>query len=65
MLLMGNRQWQEARDAFIQARNYAPGEWSYALRAMMNWRRMGDELGLKPGEEPSETLSLSPPWWDS
>jgi tetratricopeptide (TPR) repeat protein len=40
MLLMRNRQWQEARDSFIQAYNYAPNEWSYALLAMINWRRL-------------------------
>jgi tetratricopeptide (TPR) repeat protein len=40
MLLMRNRQWREARDSFIQAYNYAPNEWSYALLAMMNWRRL-------------------------
>jgi tetratricopeptide (TPR) repeat protein len=40
MLLMRDRRWQEARDAFIQAYNYAPSEWSYALLAMLNWRRM-------------------------
>jgi tetratricopeptide (TPR) repeat protein len=47
MLLMRNRQWQEARDAFIQAYNYAPGEWSYALLAMMNWRRMGQPGNIR------------------
>jgi tetratricopeptide (TPR) repeat protein len=40
MLLMRNRRWQEARDAFVQAYNYAPAEWSYALLAMVNWRRL-------------------------
>jgi tetratricopeptide (TPR) repeat protein len=40
MLKMRNHQWEEARNAFIQAYNQAPAEWSYALLAMMNWRRM-------------------------
>jgi tetratricopeptide (TPR) repeat protein len=40
MLKMRNHQWGEARDAFIQAYQYAPNEWSYALLAMMNWRRL-------------------------
>ncbi|MDR2135097.1 MAG: tetratricopeptide repeat protein [Treponema sp.] len=40
MLKMRNREWEHARNAFIQAYNQAPGEWSYAILAMMNWRRM-------------------------
>ncbi|MDR1972647.1 MAG: tetratricopeptide repeat protein [Treponema sp.] len=40
MLLMRNHRWQEARDAFIQAYNLAPAEWTYALLGMMNWRRL-------------------------
>jgi tetratricopeptide (TPR) repeat protein len=40
MLKMRNHQWEEARNAFIQAYNYAPNEWIYALLGMMNWRRM-------------------------
>jgi pentatricopeptide repeat protein len=47
MLLMRNRQWQEARDAFIQAYNQAPAEWSYALLAMMNWRRLGQPGNIR------------------
>jgi tetratricopeptide (TPR) repeat protein len=37
---MRNHQWEEARNAFVQAYNRAPDEWSYALLVMMNWRRM-------------------------
>jgi tetratricopeptide (TPR) repeat protein len=40
MLKMRSHQWEEARNAFIQAYNYAPNEWSYALLAMINWRRL-------------------------
>jgi tetratricopeptide (TPR) repeat protein len=40
MLKMRSHQWEEARNAFIQAYNYAPAEWSYALLAMVNWRRL-------------------------
>jgi tetratricopeptide (TPR) repeat protein len=40
MLKMRDHQWLEARDAFIQAYRSAPQEWSYALLAMMNWRRL-------------------------
>jgi tetratricopeptide (TPR) repeat protein len=40
MLKMRDHRWGEARDAFIQAYQYAPNEWSYALLAMMNWRRL-------------------------
>jgi tetratricopeptide (TPR) repeat protein len=47
MLLMRGGQWQEARDAFIQAYNYAPSEWSYALLALMNWRRMGQPGNIR------------------
>jgi tetratricopeptide (TPR) repeat protein len=47
MLLMRNRQWQEARDAFIQAYNYAPDEWGYALLAMVNWRRMNQPGNIR------------------
>jgi tetratricopeptide (TPR) repeat protein len=47
MLLMRNHQWQEARDAFIQAYNHAPAEWSYALLAMMNWRRVGQPGNIR------------------
>ncbi|MDR0400755.1 MAG: tetratricopeptide repeat protein [Treponema sp.] len=47
MLLMRNRQWQGARDAFVQAYNYAPNEWSYALLAMMNWRRLNQPGNIR------------------
>jgi tetratricopeptide (TPR) repeat protein len=47
MLLMRDHRWQEARDAFIQAYNHAPNEWSYALLAMMNWRRMGQPGNIR------------------
>jgi tetratricopeptide (TPR) repeat protein len=47
MLLMRDHRWQEARDAFIQAYNYAPNEWSYALLAMMNWRRMAQPGNIR------------------
>jgi tetratricopeptide (TPR) repeat protein len=47
MLLMRGRQWQEARDAFIQAYNQAPTEWSYALLAMMNWRRLNQPGNIR------------------
>jgi tetratricopeptide (TPR) repeat protein len=40
MLKLRNHQWEEARNAFIQAYNQAPNEWSYAVLAMMSWRRM-------------------------
>ncbi|MDR0668449.1 MAG: tetratricopeptide repeat protein [Treponema sp.] len=40
MLKIRGRQWEEARNAFIQAYNHAPNEWSYAVLAMMCWRRM-------------------------
>jgi tetratricopeptide (TPR) repeat protein len=40
MLKIRNHQWEDARNAFIQAYNQAPDEWSYAILAMMCWRRM-------------------------
>jgi tetratricopeptide (TPR) repeat protein len=40
ILKMRNRQWEDARNAFIQAYNQAPNEWNYAILAMMNWRRL-------------------------
>jgi tetratricopeptide (TPR) repeat protein len=40
MLKMRNHQWEAARNAFIQAYNSAPTEWSYAILAMINWRRL-------------------------
>jgi tetratricopeptide (TPR) repeat protein len=40
MLKMRDHQWEEARNAFVQAYQSAPTEWSYALLAMMNWRRL-------------------------
>jgi tetratricopeptide (TPR) repeat protein len=47
MIKMRNHQWEEARNAFIQAYNQAPGEWSYAILAMMNWRRMNQPGNIR------------------
>jgi tetratricopeptide (TPR) repeat protein len=47
MLLMKERRWQEARDAFIQAYNNVPNEWTYALLTMVNWRRMGQPGNIR------------------
>jgi tetratricopeptide (TPR) repeat protein len=47
MIKMRNHQWEEARNAFIQAYNYAPNEWSYALLAMMNWRRLNQPGNIR------------------
>jgi tetratricopeptide (TPR) repeat protein len=46
-LKMRNHQWEEARNAFIQAYNHAPDEWSYALLGMMNWRRLGQPGNIR------------------
>jgi tetratricopeptide (TPR) repeat protein len=47
MLKMRSRQWEDARNAFIQAYNRAPNEWNYALLAMMNWRRMNQPGNIR------------------
>jgi tetratricopeptide (TPR) repeat protein len=47
MLKMRNRQWEDARNAFIHAYNSAPNEWTYALLAMMNWRRMNQPGNIR------------------
>jgi predicted Zn-dependent protease len=38
---MRNRQWAEARDAFLEAYKQAPKEYAYALLATVNWMRAG------------------------
>jgi tetratricopeptide (TPR) repeat protein len=47
MLKMRNHQWEAARNAFIQAYNSAPTEWSYAILAMINWRRLGQPGNIR------------------
>ncbi|MCL2068020.1 MAG: tetratricopeptide repeat protein [Treponema sp.] len=41
MIKMKNRQWAEARDAFLEAYRQAPREYTYALLAAVNWMRAG------------------------
>ena len=41
VIKMRNKQWAEARDAFLEAYRQAPREYSYALLAAMNWMRAG------------------------
>lgn len=40
-LKMRNKQWAEARDAFLEAYRQAPREYNYALLAAVNWMRAG------------------------
>ena len=41
VIKMRNRQWADARDAFLDAYRQAPKEYTYALLAAMNWMRAG------------------------
>jgi tetratricopeptide (TPR) repeat protein len=41
IIKMRNRQWAEARDAFLNAYRQAPREYTYALLAAVNWMRAG------------------------
>ena len=41
VIKMRNRQWAEARDAFLEAYRQAPKEYTYALLAAINWMRAG------------------------
>jgi tetratricopeptide (TPR) repeat protein len=41
IIRMKREQWAEARDAFLEAYRYAPGEWCYALLASMCWIKAG------------------------
>ena len=41
VIKMRNRQWAEARDAFLEAYRQAPKEYTYALLAAVNWMRAG------------------------
>jgi len=38
---MKNKQWTQARDAFLEAYKRAPKEYTYALLAAVNWMRSG------------------------
>jgi tetratricopeptide (TPR) repeat protein len=38
---MKNKQWTQARDAFLEAYKRAPKEYTYALLAAVNWMRAG------------------------
>jgi len=40
-LKMKNKQWTQARDAFLEAYKRAPKEYTYALLAVVNWMRGG------------------------
>jgi tetratricopeptide (TPR) repeat protein len=46
MLKMRNHQWEDARNAFIQAYNRV-NEWIYAMLAMVNWRRMNQPGNIR------------------
>jgi tetratricopeptide (TPR) repeat protein len=41
MLHMKNKQWAQARDAFLDAYRQVPREYTYALLAAVNWMRAG------------------------
>jgi len=41
LIKMKNKQWAQARDAFLDAYKQAPKEFSYALLAAVNWMRAG------------------------
>jgi len=41
ILKMKNKQWAQARDAFLEAYKRAPKEYTYALLASVNWMRAG------------------------
>ena len=47
MLRMKNRQWAQARDAFLDAYRQAPREYTYALLAAVNWMRAGRQTDPK------------------
>jgi tetratricopeptide (TPR) repeat protein len=41
MIKMRNQRWAEARDAFLEAYNQAPKEYTYALLAAVSWIKAG------------------------
>jgi tetratricopeptide (TPR) repeat protein len=41
LIKMRNKQWAEARDAFLAAYKQAPKEYGYALLAVINWIKAG------------------------
>jgi tetratricopeptide (TPR) repeat protein len=47
LLKMKNKQWAQARDAFLEAYKQAPREYSYALLASVNWMRAGRQTDPK------------------
>jgi tetratricopeptide (TPR) repeat protein len=47
LLKMKNKQWAQARDAFLEAYKQAPREYNYALLAAVNWMRAGRQTDPK------------------
>jgi tetratricopeptide (TPR) repeat protein len=47
LIKMKNKQWAQARDAFLDAYKQAPKEFSYALLAAVNWMRAGKQTDPK------------------
>ena len=47
VIKMRNKQWAEARDAFLEAYKQAPREYTYALLAAVNWMRAGRQTDPK------------------
>jgi len=47
IIRMKNRQWAQARDAFLDAYKQAPKEYTYALLAAVNWMRAGKQSDPK------------------
>lgn len=47
VIRMKNKQWTEARDAFLDAYRQAPKEYTYALLAAVNWMRAGRQTDPK------------------
>jgi tetratricopeptide (TPR) repeat protein len=47
IIRMKNKQWTQARDAFLDAYRQAPKEYTYALLAAINWMRAGKQSDPK------------------
>ena len=58
VIKMRNKQWAQARDAFLEAYKQAPREYSYAILAAINWMRAGRQTD--PKQFLSQVLRTAP-----
>ena len=58
VIRMRNKQWPQARDAFLDAYRQAPREYNYAVLAAINWMRAGRQTD--PKQFLSQVLRTAP-----